>query len=271
MPLRKHIRSLEALYGRYNRRQFVHPDPLEFLYHYDDPADREVVGLIAACLAYGRVAQILRSVSGVLDKLGARPARALRDSRPARMAASFSGFKHRFQTETELLALLGGMRESLRKYGSLEACFAQGLQADHENVVPALGRFVHELDPGGVCGHLLSDPARGSACKRLHLYLRWMARSDDVDPGGWDSVSPEMLLVPLDTHMHRIATALGAVSSGRKSADGKAAIEITEAFKRISPDDPVRYDFALTRLGIRDDTDMGAFFAECGVQERANA
>ncbi len=271
MPLIKHIRNLEGLYGKYNRRRFVHPDPLEFLYHYDDPADREVAGLIAACLAYGRVAQILKSVSTVLDVLGERPSVALRETRPASLAAKFRGFKHRFQTEVELLALLGAMRKALVKHGSLEACFAHGLGADDENVVPALGRFVRELDSEGVCGHLLPDPAKGSACKRLHLYLRWMTRSDDVDPGGWDLVSPKMLLVPLDTHMHRIATALGAVSSGRKAADGKAAVEITEAFKRISPDDPVRYDFALTRLGIRDDTDMGAFFAECGVQEQANA
>ena len=95
------------------------------------------------------------------------------------------------------------------------------------------------------------DPAAGSACKRLHLFLRWMVRSDDVDPGPWTSVPAGKLVIPLDTHLHRLAAKLGATR--RRSADRTTALEITEAFRRIRPDDPVRYDFALTRLGIRPD------------------
>ena len=99
-------------------------------------------------------------------------------------------------------------------------------------------------------GHLLSDPARGSTCKRLHLYLRWMVRTDAVDPGGWTAVRPAQLLVPVDVHMHRIGRALGFTRRAQPS--GRATEDITAAFRRLSPDDPVRYDFALTRLGIRE-------------------
>ena len=108
---------------------------------------------------------------------------------------------------------------------------------------------------------LLPSPVAGSACKRLNLFLRWMVRRDEVDPGGWDHVPPSKLIVPLDIHMHRISLQLGL--TGRKQANLKAACEITNAFRAIEPDDPVRYDFSLTRLGIRDDLTPDGF--SCGL------
>ncbi len=97
---------------------------------------------------------------------------------------------------------------------------------------------------------LLPSPGKGSACKRLNLFLRWMVRSDDVDPGGWSGVDAGKLIVPLDTHMHRMGLEVGLTR--RKQADMQAALEVTRAFRTIAPEDPVRYDFALTRLGIHD-------------------
>jgi uncharacterized protein (TIGR02757 family) len=94
-----------------------------------------------------------------------------------------------------------------------------------------------------------------------------MVRRDEVDPGGWDAVPASMLIVPLDVHMHRIALVLGATR--RKGADIRTAVEITDAFRAVSPDDPVRYDFALTRFGIRPDMDLGDFLRECGAPTMA--
>ena len=94
-------------------------------------------------------------------------------------------------------------------------------------------------------------------------FLRWMVRKDEVDPGGWYNVPSSRLIVPLDTHMHRICLALGLTQ--QKRADMRTALEITTAFRTITPDDPVKYDFALTRLGIRNDTDMDAFLKQCSV------
>ncbi|MBW2650885.1 MAG: DUF2400 family protein, partial [Deltaproteobacteria bacterium] len=93
-------------------------------------------------------------------------------------------------------------------------------------------------------------------------FLRWMVRRDDVDPGGWDDIPPSKLVIPLDTHMHRICLALGITK--RKQANMKTALEITRSFQVIAPHDPVRYDFALTRLGIRKDTDITSFLDEFG-------
>jgi uncharacterized protein (TIGR02757 family) len=95
---------------------------------------------------------------------------------------------------------------------------------------------------------LLPEPSRGSACKRLHLYLRWMVRRDAVDPGPWTGVRASDLMVPLDTHMHRICSLLSLTS--RRQPDGRAAAEVTAHFRNICPLDPVRYDFSLTRLGM---------------------
>ncbi len=254
MPLRRHVEMLEDLYDRLNRRRYVHPDPLEFLYEYDDPADREVVGLVASSLAYGRVAQILKSVRCVLGRMGPGPVRFLQDVSEASLQRDFTGFRHRFATGENVSAMLLGVKRVIDRYGSPGSCFIAGMGPGDETVLPALSLFVRELNGEGRCGHLLPDPARGSACKRMNLFLRWMVRADEIDPGGWGAVPAAKLIVPLDTHMHRIALTLGATR--RKSADMRTAMEITDAFRRISPGDPVRYDFALTRLGIRSEMDL---------------
>ena len=241
---------LEALYERYNRREFVSPDPIEFLYRYDDPGDREIVGLVASSLAYGRVGQINRSVAAALEKIGPSPSRFLKEIPAPSLRRAFSGFRHRFTSGDEMADMLLGVRAVVEKYGSLGACFRaccdQGTQTVREAVVP----FVEKLCSGfaGCHNSLLPSPAKGSCCKRLHLFLRWMVRRDDIDPGGWDDIPPSALIIPLDTHMHRVCLGLGFTK--RRQADMKTALEITNAFRDMVPHDPVRYDFILTRSGI---------------------
>jgi len=246
--MHEHADMLEHTYRLLNRREYVEPDPLQFLYAYECPRDREVVALVASSLAYGRVKQILRGVGGVL---GPHPARRIARASDADLRRDLAGFKHRFSTGEQVATMLTGAAGAIDEYGSLEACFRAGLADDDETTVPALRAFVACLDRDGRCGHLLPAPARGSACKRLHLMLRWLVRRDDVDPGGWDAVGTDKLVVPLDTHMHRISRELGLTA--RRAADGRTALEVTAGFKRIAPNDPARYDFALTRSGIRND------------------
>ncbi len=247
--------ALEELYAGLNRREHVHPDPLEFLYRYEGGPDRDVAGLVASSLAYGRVKQILRSVEDALGRLGPAPARFAAESSKSELSAALTGFRHRFATGDDLAALLSGAGRIVRRYGTLGARFSALVDDTDETVLPGLRAFAAELAEGtGTPGHLLPCPDRGSACKRLHLFLRWMVRRDEVDPGGWDGVSPAKLVVPLDTHMHRISLALGLTR--RKSADLATALEVTRAFRKFSPEDPVKYDFALTRLGIWKGADL---------------
>jgi uncharacterized protein (TIGR02757 family) len=242
---------LEALYAEWNRRELVHPDPLEFVHRYADPRDREVVGLLAASLAYGRVAQILGSVEIVLGALGPSPAASAAGPGRARLEGALRGFRHRFTTGRDVCLLLNGAGRLIERCGSIERAFLSGMGPDDGTVVPALGRFAESLRDasGRPGGNLLPEPGKGSACKRLHLFLRWMVRRDEVDPGVWTTVSPALLVVPLDVHMHRIAVSLGATS--RRQADLRTALQATEWFRGLSPGDPVKYDFALTRMGMR--------------------
>ena len=244
------------MYRTLNRREYVDPDPVGYLYAHDDVSDREIVGLVAAALAYGRVRQILASISRVVDVLGDSPSAVAKGIEPGTLRRRLNGFKHRFTTGDEVASLILAAGDVQRRWGSLGERFAALSAAGDGTVVPALGAFARELRARAFCDmpSVLPVPERGSACKRLHLFLRWMVRSDDVDPGGWDSVSPAKLVVPLDTHMHRIARDLGLTN--RAQANLGTALEITDAFRAFCPEDPVKYDFAITRLGIRGDVTL---------------
>lgn len=250
---------LDGLYHKYNRREFVHPDPLEFLYNYPDLKDREIVGLVASSLAYGRVAQILKSVSIVLKKMGSSPYAYIMKKPPREIENDFRDFKHRFTTGGDKSSLLIGAKKVIEQHGSLYSCFKAGVSATDETLMPALSRFVAAIAKGANVNvlNVLPPPEKGSACKRLNLYLRWMIRSDEVDPGGWDEIPKEKLIVPLDTHMFRIGHSFGWTK--RAQANLKTAIEITNGFKRLNLADPVKYDFTLTRFGIRNDMPILSF------------
>lgn len=245
---------LDGLYLVYNRRELVRPDPLLFLYRYEDTLDREIAGLVASSLAYGRVAQIMKSVARVLDPLGPRPHHFLL-SRTEAIPGLLSGFKHRFTTAGDIEGLLSNAAQALREYGSLEALMRQCLERN-DGLLTALDDFAASLSPKRRGFPLLPAPRDGSACKRLFLFLKWMVRSDDVDPGGWETIAPSELIMPTDTHIHALALKLNLTR--RKQADLGTALEITRHFRELAPDDPTRYDFVLSRFGIRSGLDAGA-------------
>jgi uncharacterized protein (TIGR02757 family) len=242
-------KTLEEQYNKYNDRKYVHPDPLEFLYDYKDVRQREIVGLVAASLAYGQVKQILKSVSKVLKILGPIPAEFLLETSRKELENLFKDFKHRFTTGKELAGFLANTGHVIRKYGSLYECFESGYKKE-KDLLPAILNFSTELRLGDCYCYNSLMPMPGGKCayKRINLYLRWMVRKDNIDPGGWDGISTSKLIIPLDIHMHRVS--MFHKLTERKQADMNAAIQITEALKKYAPDDPVKYDFALTRPGI---------------------
>ncbi|MBN2378841.1 TIGR02757 family protein [candidate division WOR-3 bacterium] len=268
--LKNIIPQLEGLYACYNKREYVSPDPLQFLYDYPDIRDREIIGMVASSLAYGGVKQILGSVKKALGPMGSSPLEFLMSQGLYGLQQIYRDFKHRFAKGQDFAMMLWSIKRMIEEYGSLEAGFLAGYSETDESVLPALSGFVDRLkglidfeETSETQGykHLIPRPEQGGASKRLHLFLRWLVRKDAVDPDGWTGVSPAKLLIPVDLHMHRIGLALGLTK--RKQANLKTAVEITAAFKEIVPDDPVRYDFVLTRLGIRDDTDMEGFIQSC--------
>jgi len=248
---------LEDLYTHYNRPEHIAPDPLEVALRFTRREDLEVAGLLSSLLAYGGVRQIVASAGDAVGRLGPRPADFLRDADERELRAAMRGFRHRWTTGSDVTELLLGVRRMVAEHGSLENGFLAGLHEEDETVLPALAGWVAMLRRGRRGGEgrdLLSCPGKGSACKRLNLFLRWMVRSDGVDPGPWRRVPAAKLVIPLDLHMFRVGTWLGFTR--RRAADLKTALEVTSGFRRIRPDDPVRYDFALTRAAMRGELDL---------------
>jgi uncharacterized protein (TIGR02757 family) len=241
--------KLEGIYLEYNKREYIDPDPLLFLYDYPEKKNREIAGFMAACLSYGRVELIMGTVAHVLGKLEPAPFDYLMIRTKKDMENDFKGFRYRFAKDVHLVNLLWGIRQVLKRFSSLENCFYEGMRPEDRTIIPGLVFLFKQMNTNKKIGHLLADPQKKSACKRSLLFLRWMVRKDQVDPGGWDKISPSQLIVPLDTHMHKIGMMLEFTK--RKSADMKTAIEITKGFKKILRQDPVKYDFCLTRFGIR--------------------
>ncbi len=248
---------LERLYAKYNHRAFVPPDPLQFVYRFSERSDMEIAAFLAAALAYGRVRQIERSLTQLLDRMNRAPYDfTMRLNGAGR--ASLRTFKHRFTAGSDIWDLLDLFRRILDDYGDLESFFLQGYREEHPTVLPALSTFcdglcrlyadAHGGRVSGGLGYLLASPSRGSASKRLHLFLRWMVRHDEVDVGLWRSVDKAKLIVPVDTHMARLCRILGLHND--RTISQSTAVKITDAFARIEPADPVKYDFALSRIGI---------------------
>ena len=248
---------LERLYLRYNRAGLIKPDPLQFVYKYAKAADMEIAAFLAADLAYGRVQQIENSLTTLFALMGNSPYSFVCNFDEAGRRR-LSTFKHRFTTGDDISDLLTLLKHVLNRYGSIQELFLRGYSPAERNIVPALSKFCASLcrmyaaEHNGQVGkglqYLLASPERRSPCKRLNLFLRWMVRGDEVDAGLWKSVDKAQLIVPLDVHMGRLCRILGLYS--QKTASLAAALKITESFLEINPTDPVKYDFALSRIGI---------------------
>lgn len=241
------IRRCRELYDRYNRPEYIDPDPLSVVRGYDSREEREIAALLGSSLALGRVELILKSIDDLLSRLP-RPLTSLAQLSEEELRERSAGYRYRFFTGEHLCNLLIALSRLLRREGSIESSLRRLGDGSLQQGLAAMVDELLLLAPGPT-SILLSRPAAGSASKRLHLFLRWMVRRDAVDPGGWDAFSPSELLVPVDTHMLQVARALGITR--RKQADRRTSEEITRFFRRWEPADPVRYDFVLTRFGIR--------------------
>ncbi len=263
---------------------FLANDPLSFPRRYRDPADREAAAVLCAVLAYGRVASIQQSLEDLLRRMPEGPALFIRRFDPRRDVRRLAGFRHRFNTGEDISALCWAIRCAIETAGSLEDFFLQGDDPGEPDIGLALSAFSSRLlqtdlsplfgprrRPDGFA-YLLPSPSGGSACKRLCMFLRWVCRPDDgIDLGLWQGVSPARLVLPLDTHTARISVLLGLVQ--RKSPGWKMALEATESLRRLDPKDPVRYDFALSHLGISEGCTgkKGAWCKECAVRGRCRS
>ncbi len=251
--------GLEGLRERYDQR-FLATDPLAFPRRFERADDREVVGLLASGLAYGNVKSIAASVERCLDWMGPQPAAFARQVSPKDALRSLGRFKHRWSKARDVACLVHYAGQMLDSHTSIGQFFAESyVPGDMAQSISRFSRRALALDHGGLyhsrglpakagVRFFFTNPSTG-ACKRMNMVLRWMVRDDDgLDLGLWPFIPTRDLIVPLDTHIYRIGRHLGW--SERRTPGFRTAVDITRALARADTNDPVKYDFALSRMGI---------------------
>lgn len=253
---------LDRLAADYGPR-YLDTDPLGVVHEYTAPEDIEVAGFVTAALAYGGAGQIRSSAMAVLARAGASPARFAREAasmKPEALVSRFDGLKHRWTDSGDIAFLFRAVGEMIREHGGIGTLVRDLDDPVEETIEGVLTRFASWIhtryspefrlnDSRTSISSLVPSPANGSACKRMAMYFRWMARGPDgVDFGIWKHISPARLVIPVDRHIARMAVLLGLTT--RRSPDWKMALEITRTLRALDPEDPIRYDFALVRPGI---------------------
>src|SRR3990167_4437733 len=279
-------RTLDRIYDPPLLRNLIKNDPVEFPHQYKDPIDIEISGFIASALSFGRIGLFKPVIKKILSLSDGSLFDYVTNFDPGKDREHFEGLYYRMCKGVDIACLIYILREVLRKHGSIRNLFYSCINENRKtevaykhtlpltkdrgsfnspfsdtNIRYVLNRFIEtlrEIDTTPVYGdnlhprgliQLLPSPVNGGPCKRLNMYLRWMVRPDDgIDFGLWDRISPSILIIPLDTHIIRICKNLNMTT--KKSPSWVMAEEITENFRLLSPEDPLKYDFALCHLGV---------------------
>lgn len=232
------IEKLKIWADAYNTKDFIPSDPVSFPHRFSSKKDIEISAFITAWIAYGNRKQILKKAEEVHSDMDGKPYEFIINGKYS-IYKERKGSFYRFFKYDDLYRLCDRLSNIYSGFSDME----NAVLASDKDPISALQNLFD-----GINGIPYTDQ---SACKRLAMFLRWMVRQDRiVDFGIWESISPSTLLIPLDTHVFRIAKRLGMTK--RSSADRKAAEEITNALRQIWPDDPCKGDFALFGYGVNE-------------------
>ena len=249
--------KLNYHYKAFNKSQ-LEPDPLQFPHMFEDENDIEVMGFIASVFAYGSVIQIINTLHKLVERMDNSPFDFVVHFNIEKDAAKFGGLSHRFYTEADIIRLFFLVQIAYKEYGSLNKLFQDGFKNSDENVKYGIINFSNfflsnyrsnfgEITNG--IKFMFPLPEKGSACKRMNLFLRWMVRNDELDLGLWNEIPKQKLIIPVDTHIAKICRQLNLTE--RKNISWIMAEEITNNLKKYDPLDPVKFDFALCHIGMR--------------------
>ena len=243
---------LEEKYLEYCTPDFIELDPISIPHLFEDRRDIEISGLIAATIAWGQRPTILKNAKSAIDRMGNEPYRFVMNHTENDLK-SLDGFVHRTFNSEDFKHFVRSLKNIYSEHGSLENVFLEGIGKDDLNMMNSIAHFkqVFFNIPHEKRTHKhVTDPLKGSASKRINMYLRWMVRSNDreVDFGLWNRISTSILSCPLDVHSGRNARQLSLLN--RTQNDWKAVEELDASLRLFNPDDPVKYDFALFGMGV---------------------
>lgn len=248
---------LEYHYRVFDRSK-IEPDPLQFLHMFSDPKDIEAIGFMSSVFAYGNVKQIINTINRVLDITGNSPYQFILHFNIKKDSKRFDKLKHRFYSTADIVRLFELLKEAYQNFSSLNNLFLFSFNNDELNVkggITGFSKFFIETykakfgEPTRGITFMFPDPEKGSACKRMNLFLRWMVRKDELDFGIWSGILTCQLIIPVDTHIASICKRLRLTT--RNNVSWQMAEEITNNLKKYDLTDPVKYDFALCHIGMR--------------------
>ncbi len=250
--MQEHVQALlDQKVRQYNRADFIPNDPIAIPHRFTQQADIEIAGFFAAIFAWGNRTTILNKSSELLQLMDQAPHQFITQHREKDLK-KFLAFKHRTFQSTDLLYFIHFLHHHYRMHSSLESAFDLDASNMESRLIAFHDYFFSLPDSPERTRKHVASPLRGSTCKRLNMFLRWMVRRDKmgVDFGIWKTIKPSELICPVDVHVSRVARKLGLIE--RKQTDWGTAIELTEALRSFDRKDPVKYDFALFSLGVNE-------------------
>jgi len=241
---------LNAKAEEYNHPRFIETDPVQVPHSFTKKEDIEISGFLTATIAWGNRKMIIRNAEKMMDLMGNSPYDFIMDHREHHLDR-LEGFVHRTFNATDLRFFISSLKNIYQNHSGLENVFAKNAEPNSLHAsIHHFKKIFFEIDHPQRTQKHISDPLKGSAAKRINMYLRWMVRNDrkGVDFGLWKSISPSQLSCPLDVHSGNVARKLGLIH--RKQNDAKALNELDINLRKLDPIDPVKYDFALFGLGV---------------------
>jgi uncharacterized protein (TIGR02757 family) len=251
--------KLEYHYKAFDKSKIA-PDPLQFLHLFSDEKDIEVMGLIASIFAYGNVTQITKTLTILLNMMQYRPYEFICTYKNSKSKRLLNEIYHRFYSPNDIHLLFLYLNNVYSNYGLMKQLFLESYSSEAKNLKDAItllsihaNKFLDSRTNNAKrttgLKFMFPDPQKGSACKRMNLFLRWMVRKDQLDFGIWNEIKPSQLIIPVDVHVANICKQLGLTR--RKNVSWRMAEEITDNLKKFDPEDPVKYDFAICHIGMR--------------------
>jgi len=239
---------LNSKYHEYSRPEFIESDPIQIPHRYSVKQDIEIAGFFAATFAWGQRPTIINKCTDLLGRMDNAPYDFVMQANTKELDA-LNGFVHRTFNEVDVKGFVLALQKIYTRNDTLENLFIH--PADTTDLKNGLHQFKQEFVLNGVekrTERHLPDPFKGSAAKRINMFLRWMVRKDAVDFSIWQNISPALLSCPLDVHSGRVARSLGLLK--RKQNDWRAVEELNISLRKMDPNDPIKYDFALFGLGV---------------------
>lgn len=245
--------ELEKLAQKYETQDFIKDDPIQFSHRFKKAEDKEIAAFLASLFAYGNRKVFIKKLDELFKIMQNKPLDFILNFNPN----SLKGFNYRFAKDVDVIEIFKILNKLYKDGKSIKSLFEYGYGLDNSilTMFQAVTDYFYsnvKNEVGQGFYHLIPNPKNQGAMKRMNMFLRWVVRKGPVDLGIWEFIPTSELLIPLDVHVARISREMGLLK--RSSNDFKAVLELNENLKKLDPQDPAKYDFAMFGLGVNANT-----------------